>query len=145
MKLLLAIETSWDQPRVILGDSVNRLFDSYLDCTEAHSRELLALVSTGLEASGAQVHDICAIVINVGPGRLTSIRTGVAFSNALAFSLTIPIYPFNYFEIVARQVSKIYDLLHYPPCQPLAIKHMLVYLGEEVSSRCISVPYHPPR
>ena len=109
VKLLLTVETSWNQHRLVLGDSAGRLFDSHSDCTE-RPLELSDQILNGLETIGAQVRDIRAIAINIGPGGLSSIRTGIAFSNALAFSLSIPIYPFNYFQIVAKEILKMSDL-----------------------------------
>nr|VFJ58334.1 MAG: Glycoprotease family protein [Candidatus Kentron sp. DK] len=110
MTLLLALETSWNRPRVILGDGANQLFDSHPDPTEARSRQLSDQVAEGLGALGAGAADIGAITINVGPGGLSAIRAGVAFANALAFSRSIPIYPFNHFEIIARQALDAGDL-----------------------------------
>jgi len=43
------------------------------------------------------------VAINVGPGSLTFVRAGISFVNALAFSLNVKIYPFNWFEIIAAQ------------------------------------------
>nr|VFK40187.1 MAG: tRNA threonylcarbamoyladenosine biosynthesis protein TsaB [Candidatus Kentron sp. SD]VFK45738.1 MAG: tRNA threonylcarbamoyladenosine biosynthesis protein TsaB [Candidatus Kentron sp. SD] len=116
MKLLLAIETSWNRPWVLLGDGADRLFDSerlfdsHPGSAGTRPPELSTQVSGGIEALGAEVRDIGAIAVNVGPGRLTSIRAGIAFSNALAFSLSIPIHPFNYFQIMASQLDRITDL-----------------------------------
>jgi tRNA threonylcarbamoyladenosine biosynthesis protein TsaB len=47
------------------------------------------------------------VAVNIGPGGLTYIRAGVSFVNALAFSLGVNIYPFNWFEIVAHQARKL--------------------------------------
>ena len=50
------------------------------------------------------------MAINVGPGSLTFVRAGISFVNALAFSLKVSIYPFNWFEIIAAQTRDVTEL-----------------------------------
>jgi tRNA threonylcarbamoyladenosine biosynthesis protein TsaB len=61
------------------------------------------LLTCGLEALNAETSEIEGVAINIGPGSLTFVRAGISFVNALAFSLKVNIYPFNWFEIIARQ------------------------------------------
>lgn len=110
MSLLLAIETSSDEYRVVLGRNEKPIFDSALDWGCPPSRSLAELVSCGLGFVNAQVTDIMGVALNIGPGGLTYVRAGVSFVNALAFSLGIRIYPFNYFEIIANQSRKLTTL-----------------------------------
>lgn len=103
MSLLLAIETSSDQYAVVLGRGAEVLFNSATECEP--SRDLSVLVSKGLSVLAAQVSDIDCIALNVGPGGLSYVRAGVAFANALAFTLPAPIYAFNYFDIIGHQAQ----------------------------------------
>src|SRR6185503_5554168 len=73
-------------------------------------RTLGALLECGLEAVGAPAGEINGIAINVGPGSLTFVRAGISFVNALAFSLNVNIYPFNWFEIIAEQTRAMTEL-----------------------------------
>jgi tRNA threonylcarbamoyladenosine biosynthesis protein TsaB len=70
------------------------------------SRDIAGLVSQGLGIVSAKVSDITAIAVNIGPGGLSYVRSGVSFVNALAFSLGVPIYPFSYFAIIASQARR---------------------------------------
>lgn len=106
MSLLLAIETSSDQYRVALGRDRRAIFDSARDCDCQPTRDIAGLVSCGLGLMGAQVREITAVTLNIGPGGLSFVRAGVSFVNALAYSLGIGIYPFNHFEIIASQARK---------------------------------------
>ena len=110
MNLVLGIETSMDPYQVVLGDNATLLFDSARDCRCQPSRDMGCLLSCGLGLVGARISNIALIAVNIGPGGLSSIRAGVSFANALAFSLGIPVYPFNYFELVGHQASKITEL-----------------------------------
>jgi tRNA threonylcarbamoyladenosine biosynthesis protein TsaB len=108
--LLLAVESSSNEYRVVLGREGEAIFDSAVDKCDLSFRTLGALLECGLEAVGAQASEIKGIAINVGPGSLTFVRAGISFVNALAFSLNVKIYPFNWFEIIAAQTREATEL-----------------------------------
>ena len=103
MSLLLAVESSSNEYRVVLGRDGEAIFDSAVNNCDPPFRTLGSLLECGLEAVGAQASEIEGVAINVGPGSLTFVRAGISFVNALAFSLKVSIYPFNWFEIIAAQ------------------------------------------
>jgi len=103
MSLLLAIETSSSEYRIALGRDERMIFDSAQQRGQASSRDIAGLVGTGLRSLGAEARDISGITINIGPGGLSYVRSGVAFANALSFSLGIAIHAFNSFEIVGQE------------------------------------------
>jgi len=110
MSLLLAIESSSNVYRVVLGRDGEVIFDSDVNECELPFRTLSALLECGLEAVGAAASEIKGVAVNVGPGSLTFVRAGISFVNALAFSLNVKIYPFNWFEIIAAQTREIAEL-----------------------------------
>ena len=110
MSLLLAVESSSNEYRVVLGREGEPIFDSAVDMCDPSLRTLGALLECGLEAVGAPAREIKGIAINVGPGSLTFVRAGISFVNALAFSLNVSIYPFNWFEIIAAQTRDTTEL-----------------------------------
>ena len=110
MSLLLAIESSSNEYRVVIGRDGAPVFDSTVDNCDSELRTLGGLLSCGLEALNAEATEIKGIAINVGPGSLTFVRAGISFVNALAFSLKVDIYPFNWFEIIASQTKETMDL-----------------------------------
>ncbi len=110
MSLLLAIESSSNVYRVVLGRDGEVIFDSDVNDCDLPFRTLSALLECGLDAIGAQAREISGIAINVGPGSLTFVRAGISFVNALAFSLNVKIYPFNWFEIIAAQTREMTKL-----------------------------------
>jgi tRNA threonylcarbamoyladenosine biosynthesis protein TsaB len=103
MSLLLAVESSSNEYRVVLGRDGEAIFDSAVNNCDLSFRTLGGLLECGLEAVGAPTSEINGVAINVGPGSLTFVRAGISFVNALAFSLNVGIYPFNWFEIIAEQ------------------------------------------
>jgi len=110
MSLLLAIESSSNVYRVVLGRDGEVIFDSDVNECDLPFRTLSALLECGLAAIGGQANDIKGVAINVGPGSLTFVRAGISFVNALAFSLNVKIYPFNWFEIIAEQTRETTEL-----------------------------------
>jgi len=105
MSLLVAVESSSNEYRVVIGRDGEAIFDSSVDKCELPFRTLGALLSCGLESIGAKASEIAGVTINIGPGSLTFVRAGISFVNALAFSLKVSIYPFNWFEIIAAQTA----------------------------------------
>ena len=110
MSLLLAIESSSNVYRVVIGRDREVVFDSTVDNCEASLQTLGGLLTCGLEALNAEASEIKGVAINVGPGSLTFVRAGISFVNALAFSLKVNIYAFNWFEIIARQTRGVTNL-----------------------------------
>jgi tRNA threonylcarbamoyladenosine biosynthesis protein TsaB len=110
MSLLLAVESSSNEYRVVLGRDGEVIFDSAVNNCDLPFRTLGALLECGLESLGAQASEIKGVAINVGPGSLTFVRAGISFVNALAFSLNVKIYPFNWFEIIAAQTREASEL-----------------------------------
>ena len=110
MSLILAIESSSNEYRVVLGRDGAPVFDSTVNSCDAVPRTLGALLSCGLETLPAQASEIAGVALNVGPGSLTFVRAGISFVNALAFSLKVNIYPFNWFEIIAAQTQPLTNL-----------------------------------
>jgi len=110
MSLLLAIESSSNVYRVVIGRDREFVFDSTVDDCESSLRTLDALLLCGLGRLNAEASEIEGVAINVGPGSLTFVRAGISFVNALAFSLKMNIYPFNWFEIIAHQTKSTTNL-----------------------------------
>jgi len=110
MSLLLAIESSSNEYRVVIGRDREVVFDSTVNDCEGSLRTLGGLLSCGLESLNSRASEIDGVAINIGPGSLTFVRAGISFVNALAFSLKVNIYAFNWFEIIARQTRNATNL-----------------------------------
>lgn len=110
MSLFLAVESSSNEYRVVLGRDGEAIFDSAVDKCDPSLRTLGTLLECGLEVVGSRASEIKGVAINVGPGSLTFVRAGISFVNALAFSLNVSIYPFNWFEIIAAQTREATEL-----------------------------------
>ena len=110
MSLLLAVESSSNEYRIVLGRDGEAIFDSAVNSCDLPFKTLGVLLECGLEVISAQASELEGVAINVGPGSLTFVRAGISFVNALAFSLNVNIYPFNWFEIIAEQTREVTEL-----------------------------------
>ena len=110
MSLLVAVESSSNEYRVVIGRDGEAVFDSTVNNCDLPFRTLGALLECGLEHIGAAASEIDGVTVNIGPGSLTFVRAGISFVNALAFSLKVSLYPFNWFEIVAAQTKDTTEL-----------------------------------
>lgn len=68
--------------------------------TDGPVDELTALLEDLLQKAHTQREDIDAIVLVKGPGSFTSLRSGIAFGNALAYALKLPIYEMSTLELL---------------------------------------------
>ena len=67
--------------------------------------DLVPFLNTLLEEHGLSKKDITQIVVVRGPGSFTSLRTGVAFANALAEGLGAQLFSLDTFELLRRKAA----------------------------------------
>lgn len=103
MNITLAISTSTAKFEVILSSGKEVLFNSKADPVLAPDRNLSHLLTTGLtrlELTPAQINNI---VVDIGPGGTSAVRTGVAFANGLSYSLNVPVFSVTSMELMGFQ------------------------------------------
>jgi tRNA threonylcarbamoyladenosine biosynthesis protein TsaB len=106
MDLVLVLETSSHPFNVVFGSGKNILFDSSDEVDFKECSDISFLVKHGLSAINKCVNDIRTIAVDIGPGGLSSVRSGVAFANGLAFGLGIPVCSFFSFELLGFEAWK---------------------------------------
>lgn len=105
MRLVLALETSSSQygvavctPEQLLAErTVRRGTDSFPGVGH--------LVAETLESAGASFTDLTHLAVDVGPGNLSSVRTGIAYVNGLAFSRDLRVFSANSLALLALEVG----------------------------------------
>jgi tRNA threonylcarbamoyladenosine biosynthesis protein TsaB len=68
-------------------------------------RDLPALVADLLAGAGHGFADLGRVAVDVGPGNLTAVRTGVAYADGLAFALGLGIATADSLELMAAQAG----------------------------------------
>jgi len=107
MKLFL--QTSSGQPSLVLWE--NRVV---FEVNYGQMRRLDYGTELGkaLESAGRALADISEIIVDIGPGRLGSTRTAVAFANGLGYARGLPIVPINSLIMLGAYA----EATHSKPC-----------------------------
>jgi tRNA threonylcarbamoyladenosine biosynthesis protein TsaB len=103
--LTLALETSTATFAAALATADEVLGARALAGVPPAQRDLPALVGALLAEAGRSFADIGRVAVDVGPGNLTAVRTGVAYGNGLAFALGAGVATANSLELMAAQAG----------------------------------------
>ncbi|WP_428658119.1 hypothetical protein [Runella sp.] len=109
MDLTLGISTSNLQFEIILGENSTILFNSKSDASLNDNRDIYVLVTRSLESVNRSANEIKKIIVDIGPGGTSVVRTGVAFANGLAYSLEVPVYPVPSMELIGIECWEKYQ------------------------------------
>ena len=110
MGLTLGISTSCPQFEVIIGENANVLSNSAYTIAINDKKDIAFLVAEGLEKMGLTAQNITNIIVDIGPGGTSLVRTGVAFANGLSYSLGVPICPVSSVELIGFEAWNTYKL-----------------------------------
>ena len=106
--LTVGISTSSGQFALVIGEKNSVLFDSSESSTQM--KELDDFLSLGLNYCEREVNEIRQLIVDIGPGGTSRVRTGIAFANALAYSLQISVCPVSSMELAGIEAWSSYDL-----------------------------------
>jgi tRNA A37 threonylcarbamoyladenosine modification protein TsaB len=135
--LTLGISTSSGQFAIVLGEE-NRLIFHSDDLQLSDKKDLAALMSKCIENSERSIHEISSIIVDIGPGGTSRVRTGVAFANSLAYSLGISVCPVSSMELAGIEAWEKYSL---PVINTVKSIGGNAYVGLYNQDRLISVEY----
>jgi len=107
--LILGISTSSGQFALLLGENNQVIYDSS-EFEKDDNKELYYLLQNALNACNKKTNDINHIIVDIGPGGTSRVRTGIAFANSLAYSLNIPISPVSTMELAGIDAYSKYDV-----------------------------------
>ncbi len=115
--LTLGISTSFSNYAIIIAKAGDVLFNSN-DLHFEEKKNITEWFEVALEESKISVKDISKIIVDIGPGGTTSVRTGVAFANSLAYSLGIAVCPVSSIELLsmtswAQQKTTVLSLIKF--------------------------------
>jgi tRNA threonylcarbamoyl adenosine modification protein YeaZ len=106
--LILAIDTSAVASAALVSDdapeSVVASFAT--EDTRSHAEVLAPGIHTMLSEAGVKGQDVDAIVVGVGPGPFTGLRSGIATARTLAFAWGKPLHGVMSLDAVALEVAE---------------------------------------
>jgi tRNA threonylcarbamoyl adenosine modification protein YeaZ len=107
MNLILGISTSSSQFKIVFGENSKVLYSSnHVDDT----KNIALLVANGIAELGISPQQIKSIIVDIGPGGTSLVRTGVAYANGLAYSLGIPVSPVLSLELLGMEAWDTFQL-----------------------------------
>ena len=143
---ILALETATEQGSLGLFHIQNKqllsLNRKQWSCEKgspgAHSEKLPLVIKEALDEAKITASNLDILLVDIGPGRWTGIRTGLSAIKAMAFALNKPICPLNSLLITA-------EAFYLKPVTVAfnAFKNS-VYCGEFFKGRTLSVPQVMP-
>jgi tRNA threonylcarbamoyladenosine biosynthesis protein TsaB len=99
--MLLAVDTSTRAMGVALYDGGRVLSEMTWISKNHHTIELAPTVQQALRQVGAEIDDLQALGVAIGPGSFTGLRIGLAFAKGLALSQRLPIVGIPTLDVVA--------------------------------------------
>lgn len=107
--IVLAIDTASSlcaaSIRIDGRDAALARFSERRTIGRGHAEILFDVIQTALDRAGLTQTDIDRIVVDVGPGSFTGLRTGVAAARGLALALARPCIGVTVLEALARSAS----------------------------------------
>jgi len=90
--MLLAIDTSQMNYSIAFSNGNETKWD------DIHTTLYDQLKATSLD-------EIEGIIVNIGPGRFSGLRSGLSFAQGLSLAKNLPIYPITQFELMASKIK----------------------------------------
>ncbi len=106
--LTLGITTSSGQFAVVISKGEEIIYTDK-SVNMAQKKELFVILTEALNKLEKKVKDISEIIVDIGPGGTSSVRTGVSFANALAYGLGIGVCPVSSFELIGIELWQKYN------------------------------------
>jgi tRNA threonylcarbamoyl adenosine modification protein YeaZ/ribosomal-protein-alanine acetyltransferase len=100
--ITLALDTSTDRTSLAIFDEKKELFSGFHDGATEHGHFLPYLLREALKLTSEIDQDINQVIIGMGPGPFTGLRSGISFGQAFAFARNIPWIGICSLDAIAR-------------------------------------------
>lgn len=77
-----------------------------LELGARHSRRVLGMAEEVMRAAGAELRDLDALAVDVGPGAFTGARLGIGVAQGLAYGAGLPVSAVNSLQALAEDVLR---------------------------------------
>jgi tRNA threonylcarbamoyladenosine biosynthesis protein TsaB len=86
---------------VAVADDGHLLAERSVLTDRRHAEEITPMLQSVLAEAEVSLSDVDRIVVDIGPGRYTGMRVGIATAKSLAFALDIPVVPVSSLQLLA--------------------------------------------
>ncbi len=105
LPLTLAVTSSTGVMGVALGRTAADAIEVEVPTDRRHAEEMSPRLQEVLDRGNTTLQDIERLAIDVGPGRFTGLRVGLATVRALAFALDVPVVGMSSLAVLAAGVA----------------------------------------
>ncbi|MCD6560371.1 MAG: tRNA (adenosine(37)-N6)-threonylcarbamoyltransferase complex dimerization subunit type 1 TsaB [Deltaproteobacteria bacterium] len=103
--MILAINTSTlDFSLAFQKEDGSVLGECFMAKSGGHFRNLLPVLDFLVSKSDFEIHDVKCIIIAIGPGSFTGLRSGISFAKGLCQALDVPIIGISSLEALASRI-----------------------------------------
>lgn len=103
--LILGITSSTASVGVSVARDRTILATNHVLTDRRHAEEITPLLAKTTSMAGVDLADVNLVAVDVGPGRFTGLRVGVATARALALGLSVPVVGVSSLRLLAFGVS----------------------------------------
>ena len=102
---ILCIETATDAGIVALARDGTVVAEANWRSSSRHGENLFGHIDAVLKDAGVERTEIAAVGVDIGPGKFTSLRVGLATAKGLALGLSVPIVGVSSLRVLARTID----------------------------------------
>ena len=99
--LTLAVTSSTGVMSVALGRGAQDAIEIVVPTDRRHAEEMGPRIQELLDTGGVRLADVERLAVDIGPGRFTGLRVGLATVRALAFALDVPVVGLTSLAVLA--------------------------------------------
>lgn len=100
--LTLAVTSSTSVVGVAIVDGGDVLSSRHVTTDRRHAEELTPMIAAVLDEAGVSLADMDRLAVDIGPGRFTGLRVGIATVRTLALAADLLVVPVSSLEALAR-------------------------------------------
>lgn len=104
--MLLAVDTSTQFMGICLYDQEQVLGEMVWKTNRHHTVELAPSIDTLFSRCGAEIKDLCALGVAIGPGSFTSLRIGLSHLKGMSLALHLPMIGIPTLNVLAYAQPK---------------------------------------
>ena len=110
----LCIDTATENGMVVVARDDGAMAAVRWRSAGRHGENLFGHIEAALAEVGATREDLSLIGVDIGPGKFTSLRVGLATAKGLAFGLDLPIIGVSALRVLARSIEGDAGLVRVP-------------------------------
>ena len=110
----LCIDTATEHGMVVVAHDDGSSATARWRSAGRHAENLFGYIESALADVGAKREDLTLVGVDVGPGRFTSVRVGLATAKGLALGLGLPIVGVSSLRVLSRSIEGAPGLVRVP-------------------------------